>query len=429
MKPTQFLRIFAVCAMLAASMLVMASYATAQTETVIRSFENGATGLDPNSGLVADSSGSLYGVTSTGGISCSENRVGCGVAYKLIPPSSGSGSWRQAVLYSFTGENDGGAPAGNLSIDPRTHKVYGTAPLGGANGQGVVFELSPGSPWTENIVYDFKGRDGSAPISGALFDKGTLFVATANGGSSHGGTVVALRPPSVPGAEWNRQVLHQFAFDVNGFSPSAPLIADSAGALYGTTVNGSPNSGTIFKLVPPSDGIGAWSFSVLYTFTNGPDGGSPRGSLLFDSEGRLYGTTNSGGDSKCECGTVFQLTPPAGGTGSWSISTLHTFVGGTDGSGPQGGVIFDETGTLYGSTLGGGDPSCTEGFGSGCGTIFKLVPNGDGSWAESVLYAFQGGNDGIWPASSLLFLNDIFYGTTLYGGGKTDGGTAFQFAP
>ncbi len=429
MTHPQFSRTGTVWAFLAASLLATASYAAAQTESVIHRFQDGAAGVNPTSGLVADSNGSLYGVAGTGGISCSENVEGCGVVYKLSPPASGSGSWRQAVLYSFAGGADGGDPWGNLSIDPKTHKVYGTAPLGGANSQGVVFELTPGSPWTESIVYDFKQRDGSNPTGGILFNKGTLFGVTANGGTNRSGTVYALRPPSVPGSEWNRQVLHQFADDSNGFAPSSPLIADSTGAIYGTTINGNPTSGTVFKIAPPASGTGPWTFSVLYAFTLGANGGMPQGNLVFDSEGRLYGTTNAGGDPTCRCGTVLQLTPPAGGSGPWTISTLHTFTGGTDGANPQAGVTFDNTGALYGSTLGGGDVSCAEGYGGGCGTVFKVIASGDGTWSESVVYAFQGSNDGVWPASSLLFFNNNFYGTTLYGGGKGDGGTAFQMVP
>jgi len=166
----------------------------------------------------------------------------------------------------------------------------------------------------------------------------------------------------------------------------------------------------------------AQSFSVLYRFTGGADGGDPLGPLTLDKAGNLYGTTYEGGDPGCYggCGTVFQLTH---GSGGWSESTLHDFTGGADGGAPLGGLIFDAAGNLYGTAQVGG-VSCGQEF--GCGVAFELTP-GSGGWNESVLYSFRT-VDGYYPVAGLTFEKGHLYGTTPNGGSGNGGGTAFELS-
>jgi uncharacterized repeat protein (TIGR03803 family) len=163
----------------------------------------------------------------------------------------------------------------------------------------------------------------------------------------------------------------------------------------------------------------AWQSSpeqVLYTFQGGSDGVDPIGNLVFDSAGNLYGVTAGGGTGAPNSGygTVYELSP--NGSGGWTKTTLYNFQGGSDGTGPSAGLIFDGAGNLYGTTTlgGGGNPSiCTE----GCGTVFKLSPNGSGGWSETVLYSFQGGTaDGLQPAGLNFDKSGNLYGVTTYGG-------------
>jgi uncharacterized repeat protein (TIGR03803 family) len=235
------------------------------------------------------------------------------------------------------------------------------------------------------------------------------------------------------------KTLYTFTGGADGGAPWDTLIFDQAGNLYGTTGGAEqspgPTPGNVFKLTPNGDGT--WTESVLYSFTGGADGGSPMGSLVFDQTGNLYGTTQWGGSSNCQygCGVVFKLTPNQGG--SWTESVLYSFTGGNDGSQSWASLIFDATGNLYGTTASGGNPSCNQLF-SGCGTVFKLAPNADGSWTESVLYRFAGGRDGSTPVSNLIFdKSGNLYSTTWFGGpysGCTDWkgtgcGVVFKLTP
>ena len=173
----------------------------------------------------------------------------------------------------------------------------------------------------------------------------------------------------------------------------------------------------VFKLAPPAQKGGAWTESVLYSFTGGADGGLPYASVIQDAAGNLYGTTSVGGDAGCSityypgCGVVFKLAPPAQEGGAWTETVLYSFTGGTDGGYPVGGVIQDVADNLYGTTLFGGLDSSYCSF--YCGVVFKLDTAGN----ETALYSFTGLADGNNPYSSLI--QDAagnLYGTTGYGG-------------
>ena len=225
------------------------------------------------------------------------------------------------------------------------------------------------------------------------------------------------------------KILHAFRKSSGGANVQGKLVSDAAGNLYGTTNEGglACECGVVFKLTHNSDGT--WTEHVLYRFTGGEDGRAPSSELILDAAGNLYGTTNYGGPPRCGCGVVFKLTHNSDGT--WTEHVLYGFMGGTDGMIGAGGLIFDAAGNLYGTTYYGGSSSC-----GGCGVVFELTPNPDGTWTEQVLYPFTGGpTDGANPrVGMILDAAGNLYGTTQFGGlggtGGTGGsGTVFELMP
>jgi uncharacterized repeat protein (TIGR03803 family) len=268
--------------------------------------------------------------------------------------------------------------------------------------------LAPGA-WAASkykVLYKFTGgTDGSQPIAGLILDtSGNLYGTTYQGGPSGDGTVFKLTKNS--DGSWTESVLYSFAGGTDGATPYAGVTFDASGNLYGTTQYGGVSSaGTVFQLAPNSGGT--WTETLFYSFTGGSDGANPYGGLIFDPSGNLYGTTYYGGASGD--GVVYKLTPNSNGT--WTESVLHTFTGGQDGSNPQqlGNLTFDPAGNLYGTALFGG--------GSGAGVVYKLTPNSNGTWTESVLYSFTGGKDGAYPSGTLIFDSaGRLYGNTQKGG-------------
>jgi len=217
--------------------------------------------------------------------------------------------------------------------------------------------------------------------------------------------------------------LLKFSFSADGFFPQGSLVTDGTN-LYGTTSANLPNyGGVVFQLTPPPSGIGPWTENVLYAFTGGSDGYEPQAGLVRDASGNLYGTTAYGGvvNAGC-CGTVFELSPPSQPGGSWTETTLYQFKGGNDGAHSLGTLIMDRQGNLYGTTLDGGQAlGC-------CGTAFELSPPATkgGAWMETVLHDFSGGNDGQEPEAG-LYLDPLgrLFGTT-YFGGTSGAGTVFE---
>jgi uncharacterized repeat protein (TIGR03803 family) len=316
------------------------------TTKFIFDFKNGTEGLIPTSGLVLDAAGNIYGTTFSGGFEY------LGTAYELSPNSDGS--WTEKVLHYFgKTPNDGQSPAAGMVLDSAGN-LYGTTEVGGTNKTGTVFELSPqaNGTWTEKVLYSFGpggGPDGANPQSGLVFDSaGNLYGVTERGGTNNGGVVFKLSPQT--GGGWTESVLYSFSYYSE---PSASLIFDSKGNLYGTTGEGGATGfGSAFELSPQADGT--WTEKILHSFSNGTDGFNVFAGLTFDKSGNLYGASMSGG-AYCGlngCGTVFKLTPKANGT--WSKSTVFSFDG-TDGSAPSwGNLIFDSAGNLYGGAAGGG---------------------------------------------------------------------------
>ena len=234
-----------------------------------------------------------------------------------------------------------------------------------------------------------------------------------------------------PDGTWTESVLHSFTL-ADGADPLCTLIFDAAGNLYGTTFfGGAHNQGTVFKLAPNSDGT--WTESVLLSFT-GPDGAGPSAGLTFDADGNLYGTTNYGGPAGCTIGTgvmcgVVFKLAP-NSDGTWTESVLHSFLtSGADGAGPYAGLTLDAAGNLYGTTVQGGSAACTD----GCGVVYKLAPSLGGTCTESVLHSFTGGADGAGPWAGLVFdAAGNLYGTAIQGGSAacTNGcGVVFKLTP
>ncbi|MGI8839890.1 MAG: choice-of-anchor tandem repeat GloVer-containing protein [Caulobacteraceae bacterium] len=352
-----------------------------QPRDVFYNFTGSPGGFAPDGRLIRDAAGNFYGVTFYGGGGTCYH--GCGVVFKLSPLGV------PTTLYTFTGGSDGRGPIGGVVADAAGN-LYGTA-AGDAYNPGVVFKLTPGGQ--ETVLHAFAGGgDGEIPSRGLIVDAaGNLFGTTGLGGAFNRGIVFKLAP------DGTETILHSFYM----YGSGGGVIMDRQGNLYGT-VYGSlsdENPGAIFKIT--SNGV----FSVLYTFTGGADGRHPIGSLFMDGQGALYGTTKKGGGSK---GVAFKLAPDG------TETVLHRFTGTPlDGALPDGGLIMDKQGNLFGTTSSGGPFHL--------GTVFQISPDG----TETLLHSFAGNNDtppdGEVPhyVSLTPYMNRL-YGTTPSGG--TDGG-------
>jgi uncharacterized repeat protein (TIGR03803 family) len=388
--------------MLAASDVtaVAVSCATGK-ETILYSFAGRASGQTPLAGLVMDGGGNLYGTTQKGGTS------GQGVVFKL------SASGTETVLHSFGGTAaDGQGPQAPLIIDSAGN-LYGTAQQGGTHGQGVVFKLSAGG--TETILYSFgaTAADGLDPAGGLVMDSaGNLYGTTEIGGAFGAGTVFEL---NAAGAE---TVLHTFlalGMGTDGQNPVGTLVKDSAGNLYGTTNSGGAGTaGTVFKLTTGG------TETVLYSFSNMPtDGHTPYAGVIVDSAGTLYGTTVAGGPNGGGRGggVVFSLTAAGKET------VLYSFGGSaSDGLHPYASLVRDSAGNLFGTTQSGG--ASGPGGPNHGGTVFKLSAGG----TQTILYSFgaAGASDGNAPQANLITdAAGNLYGTTSAGGAHGDG-TVFK---
>ena len=233
----------------------------------------------------------------------------------------------------------------------------------------------------------------------------------------------------------HEKILWNFGNGTDGAVPTADLISDSQGNLYGTTslggihLNkcGGSGCGTVFQLSPRQGG--GWTETILHSFGNGADGQMPMGTLVADQQGNFYGTTTSGGShNNCSgsgCGTVFELSPRQGG--GWTETILHSFGGSTDGKEPVGNLVVDTNGNLYGTTAFGGIHPCSGG--DGCGTVFELSPRQGGGWIETILHSFGQTGDGENPMAGLVIDGQgNLYGTT-YNGGIHQLGTVFELSP
>ena len=337
---------------------------------------------------------------------------------------------QETPIFSFYSSYFDALPKGPLATDAAGN-LYGTTFYGGAYGNGMVYELTPtAAGWTQTVLHSFSpdGADGFAPTSGIIFDSaGNIFGTTQFGGSgscTNGfgcGTIFELTPAG--GGIWKETILHDFAGN-DGWEIHSGLIMDGAGNLFGMATNGGThNNGTVFELSPSA---GSWTLTVLHQFTGGSDGGVPYDGLTLDAAGNLYGTTSAGGGKSAACrygcGVVFKLS--RGSSGTWTESVLHNFsTSASDGSIPSSKVIFDAAGNLYGTASSGGGSM-------NAGIVFKLTPTSSGTWTETVLHNFsQHKGDGVYPGTTLTFdAAGNLYGVTL-GGGTHGSGTAFRLSP
>jgi uncharacterized repeat protein (TIGR03803 family) len=365
--------------------------------------------------LLADGNGNLLGTTRLGG--------GYGQVFEIRPPAAGETAWTEAFLHSFTG-TDGNYPFAGLIAD-RAGNLYGTTSMGGANNEGVAFELSPPpagkNAWTEHVLHSFGGLDGRDPIAGVVADSaGNLYGTTAFGGAGPvlGCGVVFELAPQAGGTAWIESVLHSFNC-IDGFQPQSGLIADDSGNLYGTTyLGGANNDGGVFELSPPAAGETAWTLTVLFSF-NKDDGLNPQAGLIADGEGDLFGTTYAGG--VYGEGVVFELRPPARMGKAWTERVLYSFDQ-TKGSNPAASLLADGLGNLYGTTVYGGM--------NGDGVVFELSPPAAGkkSWTEKVLHSFNGPR-GANPGANLITDGSGNLFGTAENGGSRDRGVVFRLTP
>jgi uncharacterized repeat protein (TIGR03803 family) len=396
-------RLICIRLLFSAVSLIVATSSSAQTEKILYTFTGSNDGGLPQSGVVFDAKGNLYGTSEIGAAG--------GLVYELTPNSNGT--WSEAVLYNFTfGFGDGEFPIGGLTFDGKGN-LYGTTNQGGVYFQstGTVFELLPGAEgvWSEKVLYSFSGgSDGGNPYAGVTMDSaGNLFGVTTYGGSQNSGTVFEL----VAGAndKWTEKVLHSFTGGNDGGQQYGQLVADSSGNFYGTTLlGGAHDYGAVFEMSLGLNGI--WSEKIVHSFTGGAGGAAPFGNVVFDKSGNLYTEANS---------SLLELTPSSNGT--WTPKTIHNFVGGPDGAVAECGLAFDKSGNLYVMTNLGGQHK---------GTVFELTPGSNGSWTEKVLHKFAGGSDGAFPefANLAIDASGNVYGTTPTSG-ASNRGVVFQVKP
>ena len=382
----------------AAILLTFASSAQAANKFKILHHFLDAPAATPLGGLVADAAGNLYGTTRYSDAQTCGSSFGCGTVFKLTRESSDK--WSYSVIHSFHGP-DGEIPSGGLIIDSLGN-LYGVTEAGGPHRDGTVFELSfSQGQWKHEILYGFGAPGDVADPYGTLVSDGSgnLYGAASAGLSGWGG-IFELKPSN---NEWEETVLHVFENGSDGAFPNGSMVLDSAGNLYGTTLEGgNPGLGIVFQLTQALNG--SWTETILHTFAGDGDDAYPIAGLAIDTAGNIYGTA-SGGDVYCRyfgCGTIFRLRPSMN---KWTFNVLHAFRG-ADGVYPGGPLALDTAGNLYGTTVYGGHSY---------GVVFKLSPRAS-RWTETVVHSFNF-IGGAYPSGALIFDQlGVLYGTTSGGG-------------
>ena len=401
-------------------------------------------------GLVFDKAGNLYGNTSSGG------EYNDGAVFELTP--NGQGGWNETVIHSFdpnsTTVHDGALPLGTLAIDSKGN-LYGTTYNGGANGTGVVYELSPGTggTWTETILYSFGAAasgDGYHPYAGVTLGNTTatiLYGTTSCGGtapanyysgcSNGNGTVYELsytKPSKTSNGGWKESIIYGFASNNanDGFLPQSGLLLND-GNLYGVTPLGGTGAygiaaygyalGTVYELKPSGSG---WTEDVLYNFgATANDAAGPAFMIpVMDSKKNIYGTTSYGGPSNGS-GTAWELVYSATNN-TYAEQVIYNFgAQSNDGCGPQWQIVPGKTaGTWFGTTSGCGE--------NGAGTFFELTYSSTTGWQETNVHEFAWGDDGAnigYSDELIVDKNGNLYGMTGAGGADYNDGNVFEFSP
>jgi len=384
--------------------------APAQTFTVLHTFSiYGSDGSGPDGSLVQDADGNLHGTTYYGGT------YDGGVAFKLDK------SGNETVLFTFNPNNSNGAFPGYGLIMDKEGNLYSPADGGSANGGGVLWEISPKGK--EKVLWDFGGHLKPSGAQGRLLRdaSGNLYGVTVMGGVKGKGTQCEYYGCGVVyklDTAGNLHVLHAFTGGADGGTPYGALLQDAAGNLYGAAITGGDLScpqfptlgcGTVFKLAPDN------KFTVLHTFTGGKDGAGSYGGFVMDNAGNLYGSAHIGGNRNCDdgCGTLFKIDAKG------KFKVLYTFTNEPAGY-PIGNLVMDPKGNIYGETQGLNTNSYY-------GTIFELNSAGK----VTLLHILNGYSDGADPNGGLIRDSaGNLYGVAYQGFGKYDrNGTVFKVTP
>jgi uncharacterized repeat protein (TIGR03803 family) len=391
--------------------LGLAGLAFAQNEQAIYNFTGAS---NPAPSLTADSAGNLYGVL------WSQDTI-----FQLSP--SESGVWKYTAIGQALGD------VSSLAVD-KSGNVFGTTTTGGIytpvcpQGCGTLFEYSDSSgSWGIGLLFEFAaGKDSKTPpnpVGITIGKNGIVYTAAKYAGGF--GKIYALIPQGSGG--WKFVPVYRFQGGADGEYPNGSFAFDDQGNLYGTTSAGGIDSancntgtgyttcGTVFKITPPASRGGAWTKTTLYEFNGSPiDGNFPNGGLLRDAAGNLYGTTRFGGASFTDQGTAFKLAPSSG---TWTETVLHNFSNTPDGYEPMG-LTATPGGVLYGATWAGGAYSG--------GAAFQLANSG-GAWTERVIYSFPQGASpqGSSPDTNLIYISGALYGATSAGGTGTGSGCTY----
>ena len=387
--------------------------AQAQTETLLHQFTGSPDGANPGAGPALKGT-TLYGTTWEGGGASGSGNTGYGIVYAVSTTTG-----KETILHTFTANTqqpyDGLEPLGGLAFD-KEGNLYGTTVAGGGydgEGYGTIYKIAKsGKQYVETVIYAFSGGlDGGNPYYVTpVFDKaGNLYGTTVGGGYYGNGAVFKLAGSTLT-------TLHSFyQAGGDGYNPYSGVALDTKGNVYGSAPGGGAYGyGVLYEITA------AGQYSILYNFTGGADGGTPRNALVYKS-GKLYGTAQSGG-AGCTwgCGVIFEYTLAKGKKAGYE-TVLHTFNG-TDGLYPlYGALVFDKLGNIYGTTSDGGPEYL--------GNVYKLAPEG----TLTTLYNFDGQPDGSTPFGGVaLDTKGNVYTTAAYGGntgGEYGAGTVIKVTP
>jgi uncharacterized repeat protein (TIGR03803 family) len=341
------------------------------------------------------------------------------LAAALIMVSFSGAAQTLTTLYSFVDGSNAAFPSAGV-VAATNGKLFGTTAYGGANGFGAAYELTPGAggTWSETLLYGFQGgSDGAIPDAPlTLGPSGAYYGTTFAGGSSGNGTVFELKPPAQPGGAWTETVLYSFKGGNDGSGPKAAVTVGAKGVLYGTTFGGGTgNAGTVFLLTPPAGGVGPWTESVIYSFKGAGDGNGPQAPVTLN-QGNLYGTTCCGTPG----GTVFRLSHAQ--AGAWTKATLFNFATYATGAFPSGNLAIDTKGVLYGVTTAGGP--------SQAGIAFSLTPVSKGKpYKLTTIHSFTNGTDGGAPYGGVVLLTSGTLYVSVTAGCNFGVGGVAQFVP
>lgn len=347
----------------------------------------------------------IFGTTSQGGAKDVGTIFGIGV------PSD-----HFVLIHSFA-VSDGAYPTDAVTIEfsKVATILFTTTSFGGLHDEGAAVEDNSAGSYRYKLrtIHDFDKTDGDEPESNPLPGsvKGTLYGTALGGGKGGSGGNGTLFQVKQRGSKFVLTTLHFFSGSPDGQSPSASLILDTKGDVFGTTISGGTNNmGGIYEYVRTTG-----REKMVHSFAGGSDGAYPHAGLIVDKSGGFFGTTTNGGPPNV--GTVFVLKPS--GT-TYKESVIYSFAASGDGQYPYGRLLLGSGGVLYGTTEGGGT--------AGLGTVFELSPKG-AKYTETILHSFSGApHDGANPEGGLIDVNGVLYGTT-YGGGTSNLGTVFSLTP